>query len=80
MPRYTRKNLQQDLIEINKSIEHTGHYVAAQGRNGYTGLDEYEGVSSAGNSGRCIRNLQCGTPKECLLAAELYADSFTENL
>lgn len=72
MSRYTRSSLENDLKEINQQLKGTGYYLAAQGRNGYTGLDEYKGDPSEGDSGKCIRNLQCGTPKECFEAARQY--------
>ena len=43
MSRYTKKMLDSDIEAINKSLVGTGSYILAQGRNGYTGLDEYKG-------------------------------------
>ncbi len=72
--------LMLDIEILNKEIEHTGVYVYAQSRNGYTGLDEYEGKYSQRDSGKCIRNLKCGTPKECLIAAELFVEDKLSNV
>lgn len=65
MSRYTRKDLEAALNDINDSVT-TGCHLEAQGRNGYTGLDEYEGT-------KCIRTIQCGSPRECALAAYEWA-------
>lgn len=73
MNRYTRNMLEQDLQTINQKISSTGYYLAAQGRNGYTGIDEYQGDASEGTAGRCIRNIECGTPRQCFEAAKTYA-------
>jgi len=70
--RYTRKSLYADLKDINKGLIGTGYYLAANGRNGYTGVDEYVGDASEGTGGRCVRNIKCGTPRECLEAALEY--------
>lgn len=72
MTRYTRKMLDAELKEINKALAGSGRYLAAQGRNGYTGVDEYEGDPSEGTGGRCIRNIECGTPRKCIEAAYNY--------
>lgn len=72
MPRYTRKMLTEELNQINASLAGTGYYLAAQGRNGYTGLDEYRGDPSEGTAGHCMRNIECGTPKDCAIAARFY--------
>ncbi len=70
--RYTRSDLHEDIKAINETLAGSGYYIFAQGRNGYTGLDEYKGDPNQRDSGKCIRNLQCGTPRECLQAALSY--------
>ena len=66
MVRYMRDDLRNDLKNINEIAEARGRntYLVAAGRNGYTGLDEHERGTN-----RCLRNIECGTPKECLTAA-----------
>jgi hypothetical protein len=66
MARYMREDLRNDLKGINDIAKERGKvtYLSAEGRNGYTGLDEYSSITN-----RCIRNITCGTPKECLTAA-----------
>lgn len=66
MSRYMREDLRTDLKSINEIAKELGKhtYLEAQGRNGYTGLDEYSSITN-----RCIRNIKCGTPRECLAAA-----------
>ncbi len=66
MARYMREDLRNDLKGINEVAKERGKvtYLEAQGRNGYTGLDEYSSITN-----RCIRTIKCGTPKECLTAA-----------
>ena len=66
MARYMRDDLRNDLKNINEVAKERGKvtYLEAQGRNGYTGLDEYSSITN-----RCIRTIKCGTPKECLHAA-----------
>ncbi len=79
MSRYTRKMLDSDIESINESLVGTGSYVLAQGRNGYTGLDEYKGDYKNRDSGCCIRNLACGTPKKCLeVAVSFMEDKLNE--
>ena len=79
MSRYTRKDLYAELHEVNKKLDGSGYSLAAQSRNGYTGLDEYRGDSSEGNAGKCVRNLKCGTPRECIQAAYDYEPPEQEN-
>lgn len=69
MARYMRSNLEQDIDGINKTGGRNGRttYLKVQARNGYTAVDEY-GVNTAGKT-VCIRNIQCGTPRECESAA-----------
>jgi hypothetical protein len=73
MSRYTRQDLYAELKEINKSLVGTGYYLAANSRNGYTGVDEYRGDASEGTAGKCVRNIQCGSPRACRDAAYEYA-------
>jgi hypothetical protein len=70
MARYTRSQLRHDLNAINELVKGRDGktYLEAQGRNGYTGLDEY-----CIDTKKCIRNIQCGTPAECLSAANNWA-------
>ncbi len=70
MARYMRDDLRNDLKGINELAKERGKhtYLEAQGRNGYTGLDEYSSITQ-----RCIRTIKCGTPKECLNAAREWA-------
>ena len=65
MARYMRTDLTRDLESINADAKNAGRntYLYAQGRNGYTGLDEYN------NDGRLLRTIKCGTPRECYTAA-----------
>ena len=69
MTRYLRNDLRFDVAEINKRAEDAGRdtYLRVEGRNGYTGLDEH-----SRSTGKCLRNIQCGTPKECLSAAIIW--------
>lgn len=66
MTRYTREDLRFDLIALNKRVKDAGGktMLDVEGRNGYTGLDEYNS-----ETGRCIRNIECGNPRKCLNAA-----------
>lgn len=57
MTRFTRKDLTETLDTINAKSKN-GRHLQAQGRNGYTGLDEY-------NEKGCIRTVACGSPREC---------------
>lgn len=70
MARYMRDDLRNDLKGINEIAKERGKvtYLAAEGRNGYTGLDEY-----SSSTHRCIRTIKCGTPIECLTAALAWA-------
>ncbi len=70
MARYTREDLRFDLIALNKRVREAGGktYLRAEGRNGYTGLDEHYI-----DTNRCARNIECGNPRECLNAATDWA-------
>lgn len=79
MARYTSKALQQDLKEINVMIQKATngrYFLEAQSRNGYTGLDLYR---MEGDRRKCERNIQCGSPRECLEAAESYKSGVLES-
>jgi hypothetical protein len=56
--RLTRADLETRCANVNRRIESTGRYVSVQGRNGYIGLDEYEG------EGTMLRSIFCGTTRE----------------
>ena len=62
--RYTIKALRLDLEKCNAALAKYGHTYSlkAEARNGYTGLDLYEG-------GNCLKNLKGGSNSECLNAA-----------
>lgn len=64
--RYMRDDLRSDLVAINAIAENKSMntYLVAEGRNGYTGLDEHERGTN-----RCLRNITCGSPRECYTAA-----------
>lgn len=72
MARYTRKMLDADIKAINASLAGSGYYLGVQGRNSYTCLDEYKGNPAEGDSGHCVGVIKCGSPRECLEAAEQY--------
>lgn len=69
MARYMRSNLEQEIESINKTGSRNGRttYLKVQARNGYTAIDEYS--VKTGGSAICLRNIQCGTPRECASAA-----------
>jgi hypothetical protein len=66
MARFTIHDLREELGQLNTRVENAGGgtYLSAESRNGYTGLDEYSIVTD-----KCIRNIACGSPRECLIAA-----------
>lgn len=68
MARYMRSNLEQDIEGINKTGGRNGRttYLKVEARNGYTAIDEY--TVKAGRA-VCLRNIECGTPRECESAA-----------
>ena len=55
---------------INEVAKERGKvtYLTAEGRNGYTGLDEYSSITQ-----RCIRTIKCGTPKDAISWCDLQA-------
>lgn len=60
MTRYTQKALATDVAEMNEILSSHGHMIKVGSRNGYTAVD------LAHLGGKVIRNIQCGTPRECL--------------
>lgn len=71
--RYTFNSLVQDLIEINKKLEPTGYYLKAAQRNGYTALDMMR-KEPARKFDAMVNNIECGSPRKCLEAANNYRD------
>ena len=70
--RYTGKSLEADLIDFNKWLEERGdamRFVIGY-RYNYTAVD----LATPENAARhCTnRNLECGTPRECLNACYKY--------
>ena len=61
--RYTIKALRADLERFNAELAKQGYtfHLEAESRNGYTGLDLYEGK-------RCQRTIETGSPMDCHLA------------
>lgn len=70
--RYTLKDLQADIKELNQTLIASGYYLYADSRNGYTALDEYRVDPSKAKGGICVANIECGSPRECLAAANAY--------
>lgn len=71
--RYTVKDLRADVAELNKTLKPSGYYLDVECRNGYTGLDEYRVSTDPAKRDTCVRNIECGSPRECLAAANAYA-------
>jgi hypothetical protein len=65
MGKYTKNQLQKDIELLNKKLERLNvpQRLSCEGRNNYRAIDIYEGKT-------CLRNLACGTPRECLAAAQ----------
>lgn len=61
--RFTKKDLDHALNDINVALKPTGHYLKAASGDG-----------SLGHGGKCLRNIECGKPRECLEAANNYRD------
>lgn len=78
--RYTDKALERDLIGFNSTLENIGHdmRLIIGGHNGYTAVD----LATVEQAKRhCIqRNLECGTPRECLNACNAYMASAALNM
>lgn len=70
--RYTIKDLRADIAELNKTLKPTGYYLDVECRNGYTGLDEYRVSTDPAKRDCCVRNIECGSPRDCWEAARLY--------
>lgn len=70
--RYTYKMLQADVKELNADLMPTGYYLVVDSRNGYTALDEYKVNPDKAGRGICVRNIEIGTPRICLAAANNY--------
>jgi hypothetical protein len=70
--RYTFKALQSDIQDINKTLEErkSNKRLTVENRNGYTAVDicRLEQLDKK----TCERNLECGTPRECLAASQLF--------
>lgn len=72
MKRYTHKNLESDLPELNAKLAKLGHQYqfVAGARNGYSAID-LATVEQA-KAYCCQRMLIGGTPKECLSECHQY--------
>ncbi len=57
--RYTVKDLRGDLERINAALP-DGLRMQEGGRNGYQAVDLYDAAGS------CLRNVGCGTARECM--------------
>ena len=55
--RITQRDIDTRVGNVNRRLASTGLSVNAQGRNGYTGLDEYR-------DGKCQRTIMVGTKRE----------------
>lgn len=66
--RYTFNALKADVETLNKELEDrgSGYRFVVGGRNGYTAVDLAR-VEQIQNH-TCERNLECGSPRECLEA------------
>ncbi len=73
--RVTKANLEERVANVNRRIQSTGRGVQVQGRNGYTGLDEFmrdpdatislpDSVPGRGYGWMMVRTLTCGTKRE----------------
>lgn len=70
--RYTYKNLEKDLIELNKTLEKIGNnlFFVIGARNNYTAIDM---ATKEQISGQCCQyHLIGGTPRECLAECNRY--------
>lgn len=67
--RYTEKALQADIRELNETLKPSGYFLRVDSRNGYTAIDEYRADSTKASGAACVRNIECGTPRECWDAA-----------
>lgn len=55
--RITQRDIDARVGNVNRRLAPSGLSVYAQGRNGYTGLDEYR-------DGQCQRTIMAGTKRE----------------
>ena len=76
--RYTYNRLKEDIAALNKELEERGHEYRFQlgHRNGYTAIDLAR--TQQHKRGTCVRNIQCGSPRECLTACENYISGLTD--
>ena len=72
MARYTFKSLDNDIDALNAQLENWGHTPRLQAgqRYGYSALDLATVEQHARHC--CERNLETGSPRECLAAAQSY--------
>ncbi len=75
MKRYTHKCLEADAAELNKQLEAMGAALRFDigSRYNYSAVDLATPEQLAVHS--CQRNLECGTPRECLAACYRYVVS-----
>lgn len=71
--RYTMQALRADIKDLNETLKPTGYYLSADSRNGYTALDEYRVSKDPAKRDTCVRNIECGSPRDCWDAACMYA-------
>ena len=69
MKRYTQKDFKEDLFYINTNDVLSGvvRFAGFGARNGYSAVDEY--VVASNGTIFLQRNIECGTPRECIRAA-----------
>lgn len=72
MKRYTHKNLESDLTELNAKLTKLGHQYqfVAGARNGYSAIDL--ATEAQAKAYCCQRMLISGTPRECLSECHQY--------
>lgn len=81
MKRYTGKNLESDVASINQKLETLGAplRLVVGYRYNYTAIDLATPEQLARHC--CQRNLECGSPRECLAAANAFlADCIPANV
>lgn len=71
MSRFTKTDLRDGLRRLNRAQLDSGsaYFYREQGRNGYQAVDLY-GIDEEG-AAMCLRNVECGTSRECYAAAVL---------
>lgn len=65
--RLTLADIAQRCDNVNRRLAGSGRYVAAQGRNGYIGLDEYAHrleIAGAVHNDQLVRTITVGTKRE----------------